>query len=515
MSNTFPLLSTGSTDEYETDDYSPSLSSTAEEEEETAATGRRSRATTTSRGCQAFKGKGDGRGSGGASKGVKNTGQQRRASPPSSTCNDGVRGNNDSATGERGKINCEFHLPGTGPDSIDCVGKMNDVKNQKNQNDLSSARNDDDDDDDDDDDSDPFANLSRFQGNKRRKLPSGNSSASNSSDEDDESVREDSDFTSNSSSSSDGYTTKKKNVPRSFSAAKPATKATVKSSSAKSKSANSNDADSHLDSDSSISIVEFMGLAPRRNPSRETRSSLRTQTVARSAGTTLVKKNSMVDKIESTTDSGLIEMLSDDDDIICGTFRQSPKKRFPSPASAVAAAAAHKKKEEQHDPQVRAESQAALVKGRIARERLKAAQQYKAKELGLPPPPSLPPMASFHPNPSQNAALVKKTATVVKQPSAVTTTVYSGPTIQLTLQYSHPKTNKNSKSNIKIKTDQPLQHLLDAFNSQQKQINEGNSILCITNATFDGEKINMTKTPSFYDMEDSDLVDVVVMVVEA
>ena len=42
---TFPLNSTGSTDEYDTDDHSPSSSSTAEEEEETA--GRFSRATTT------------------------------------------------------------------------------------------------------------------------------------------------------------------------------------------------------------------------------------------------------------------------------------------------------------------------------------------------------------------------------------------------------------------------------------------------------------------------------------
>jgi hypothetical protein len=55
--------------------------------------------------------------------------------------------------------------------------------------------------------------------------------------------------------------------------------------------------------------------------------------------------------------------------------------------------------------------------------------------------------------------------------------------------------------------DQPLQHIMDT------QLNVGNSILRITNVTFDGEKINMTKSPSFYDMEDSDLVDAVVMVV--
>jgi hypothetical protein len=231
----------------------------------------------------------------------------------------------------------------------------------------------------------------------------------------------------------------------------------------------------------------------------------------------LVEKNSTVDKRKST-DSGLIQLLSDDEDIICGTFRRSPGKQTPSATSAVAAATtAQKKKENEHDPLVRAESQAALEKGRKARDRLKAAQQYKAKEVGLPPP-SPPPTASLYQTSSQNAAApvkqaataVKQAATAAKQPVA-TTVSYTGPTIQLTLQYSHPTTNKNSKSNVKIKMDQPLQHLMDAFNSQQQQFNGGSSILRITNVTFDGEKMNMTKTPTFYDMEDSDLVDVSVV----
>ncbi|KAL3766825.1 hypothetical protein ACHAW5_009717 [Stephanodiscus triporus] len=168
---------------------------------------------------------------------------------------------------------------------------------------------------------------------------------------------------------------------------------------------------------------------------------------------------------------------------------------------------AQKKKVTQHDPLVRAESQAALEKGRKARDRLKAAQQYKAKEVRLPPP-SPPPSASLYPTSCQNSAPVKQPSAMAP---AAATVGYTGPTIQLTLQYSHPKTNKNSKSNVKIKMDQPLQHLIDAFNSQQQQLNGGGSILRITNVTFDGEKMNMTKTPSCYDMEDSDLVDVLVV----
>jgi len=408
-------------------------------------------------------------------------------------------------------------------------GRPNSEKDQ-----LSGSGDDDDDDDDDadddaDDDSDtdddPFANLSRFQGNKRRKSPSGNSSASLSSDDDGDSDRDDSDCSS-SYSSSDGYTAKNKNAPRSFSSAK-ATKKTesaIKSSSAKRKPACSSNSGSDFGSDGSVSSVELVGPAPRKKTLRITRTSSKTQTVVASKISTgkpssnenaLVEKNSTVDKRKST-DSGLIQLLSDDEDIICGTFRRSPGKQTPSATSAVAAAtSAQKKKGNEHDPLVRAESQAALEKGRKARDRLKAAQQYKAKEVGLPPP-SPPPTASLYQTSSQNAAApvkqaataVKQAATAAKQPVA-TTVSYTGPTIQLTLQYSHPTTNKNSKSNIKIKMDQPLQHIMNT------PLNVGNSILRITNVTFDGEKINMTKTPSFYDMEDSDLVDAVVMVVQA
>jgi hypothetical protein len=520
-SKTFPLNSTGSTDEYETDDYSPSPQASH-------ARGRDPPSEVSGGDC----------GSSEVSKCAN--GRQRRTTPHSSTStaalNRNARSsgnrNNDGGKRNHGKKN---PLPPQNPARALRISGRRGMRGRPNsENDLLSGSGDDDDDDDpeevdnaDDDDSDtdddPFANLSRFQGNKRRKLPCENSSASHSSDDDDYLDRDDSDCSS-SYSSSDEYTTKKKNAPRSFSSAKALkkTESAIKSSSAEGKPACSSNSNSHLGSDGSVSSVELVGPAPRKNPVRITRTSSKTQTVAastistgKSSSNALVEKNSMADKRKST-DCGLIELLSDDDDVICGTFSRSPGKQTLGAASAVVAATTvQKKKGKEHDPLVRAESQAALEKGRRARDRLKAAQQYKAKEVGLPPP-SPPPAASLYPTSCQNAAPVEQTATAVnqtataaKQPAAAANVSYTGPTIQLTLQYSHPMTNKNSKSKIKIKMDQPLQHIMD------KQLNVGNSVLRITNLTFDGEKVNMTKTPNFYDMEDSDLVDVVVMVVRA
>ena len=543
-SNTFPLNSTGSTDEYETDDYSPSSSSTAEEEE---TAGRFSRATTTRgrRRAPNAQGRdppselsGGGCGSNEVSKGAN--GRQLRTTPHStastallnrnarSSATRNIDGEGSAKSSKKNQGKKKSPPPQNSARVLRSSGRRGVRGRPNSEKDQHSGSGDDDDDDDDDadDDSDtdddPFANLSRFQGNKRRKLPSGNSSASLSSDDDGDSDQDDSDCSS-SYSSSDGYTAKKKDAPRSFSSAKAAkkTESAIKLSSAMRKPACSSNSGSNSGSEGSVSSVELVGPAPRKKTVRITRTSSKTQTLAASTASTrkpssnaLVDKNSTMDK-RKLTNSGLIQLLSDDDDIICGTFRHSPGKQTQSAASAVAAATmAQKKKEIEHDPSVRAESHAALEKGRRARDRLKAAQQYKAKEVGLPPP-SPPPTASLYPSSSQNAApvkqavtAVKQTATAAKQPVA-TTVSYTGPTIQLTLQYSHPMTNKNSKSNIKIKMDQPLQHIMDT------QLNVGNSILRITNVTFDGEKINMTKTPSFYDMEDSDLVDAVVMVVQA
>ena len=308
-----------------------------------------------------------------------------------------------------------------------------------------TSTNDDDDDDDDESDSDddPFADLSRFnESTKRRKLAL-------SSDDDDD----DDDDSDGSDVSSDEYTSKKPIVK----------------SSAKGKSAYSSSDDN--------SSIEFPEQTP--HPARAAAAAARSPSK----------------KIAATE---AIQLLSDDDDddadVICRTFRSPPKR----PASNVSATRNGK---QETDPSVRAESNAALEIGRLAREKLKAAQNYKAKELDPIPPPSSTPI--------QRESVVQRPVVVVRPSYAVippvqTTVSYTGPTIQLKLQYTHPVTNKNSKMSVKIKMDQPLQHLVDEFQSKQPTLK-------ITSMKFDGDKLNMTKTPSFFEMDVDDMVDAIVV----
>ena len=52
--------------------------------------------------------------------------------------------------------------------------------------------------------------------------------------------------------------------------------------------------------------------------------------------------------------------------------------------------------------------------------------------------------------------------------------------------------------------DQPLQHLVDEFKSRLPTLR-------ITGMKFDGDKMDMTKTPKNFDMDDDDMVDVMVV----
>ena len=132
------------------------------------------------------------------------------------------------------------------------------------------------------------------------------------------------------------------------------------------------------------------------------------------------------------------------------------------------------------------------------REQLRAAQDYEAKEAEV--------QETDLNLPSMKAKTVEAIdvdldsdggGKVAPLPS------YTGPTIRMTLRYPHPATKKDSKTNIKIKTDQPLQHLADEFTAR-----DGSLEICV--AKFDGLALNMAKTPAFYDMEDEDLIDAMV-----
>lgn len=317
------------------------------------------------------------------------------------------------------------------------------TKSQSNVKTASTNDHTDDDDNDDESDSDddPFADLSRFnESAKRRKLAL--------SSEDDE------DSDGSDGGTSDEYTLKKTKpkIPNNKSV-KPAVKSSAKGKSAYSSS----------DDNSSIELLE---QTPRKNPA--------------SAATA----RSPSKKITET------EAIPDDDDVIC----HSPPKR---PASIVTTTSRNGK---ESDPLVRAESNAALEIGRLAREKLKAAQNYKAMEVDTPPPLSLP---IQRPVVQRPAVVIRPSSVVI--PPVQTTVSYTGATIQLKLQYTHPVTNKNSKMSIRIKIDQPLQHLVDEFTSKQPTLQ-------IISMKFDGDKLDMTKTPNDDDMDDDDMVDAIVVI---
>ncbi len=157
----------------------------------------------------------------------------------------------------------------------------------------------------------------------------------------------------------------------------------------------------------------------------------------------------------------------------------------------------------QHDPSVRANSNATLEAAKRARAALLQSQGYHAEDVNLPSLPSqvvVPTVASraspavldLCSNDYEHTSLSTSTSRTVTTPAVS----YSGPTITIYLRYKDTS-NKESKVSFKIKMDQPLQYLIDQFQRGK-----------ITKMIFDGQNLNFTKTPSFYDMDDEDLVDV-------
>jgi len=369
-------------------------------------------------------------------------------------------------------------------------------------------------DDDSDDDSDPFANLGK-RSNKRQKLQKNKGSDEDDSDSDsDDSDSDDSsmgmglgrnrsaqlakrrqkmmathtysssDDDDDSSDSDDSLSDKKKK----------------KKPPAKKKSALD-------DSDSSIS---FLGTQSRKNPSRETTKSPQKKPAATStkqpAGNKGKRKSSILDTSCEILSSG------DDDFDLTKTITTTAARS--SPRKQPVAASASKKpmsQDTERDPSVRKASTKALDEARKAREALKAAQQYKAKEAVLPPinvdiPSSLTTSRSrTGARGGMEIVDVDMISSFPSRPPVPVQISYIGPRITLTLRYQNPTTKKESKANIKIKTDQPLQHLVNEFNTQQPSFE-------ITTVKFDGQNLSLKNTPAFYEMEDEDLVDVVVVV---
>jgi hypothetical protein len=155
-----------------------------------------------------------------------------------------------------------------------------------------------------------------------------------------------------------------------------------------------------------------------------------------------------------------------------------------------------------HDPSIRAISNATLEEAKRARAALLQSQNYHAEDMNLPslpsqivPKASSPAALDLRSNDYESTRVSNSASRAANTPAVPT---YTGPIISIYLRYID-SSNKDSKVSLKIKMDQPLQHLVDQFQHGK-----------ITQMKFDGQNLNLTKTPSFYDMDDEDLVDVVV-----
>ncbi len=100
----------------------------------------------------------------------------------------------------------------------------------------------------------------------------------------------------------------------------------------------------------------------------------------------------------------------------------------------------------------------------------------------------------------EDGDLVDVTASVIAMPTPIVDTVSSGPRLTLTLRSKLDK--KVQETSMQVGKNEIFQNLLNQYISKEKI--RGKCIL-----RFDGEVLGLDQTPSNYDMEDGDLIDVV------
>ena len=80
--------------------------------------------------------------------------------------------------------------------------------------------------------------------------------------------------------------------------------------------------------------------------------------------------------------------------------------------------------------------------------------------------------------------------------------------LQLSLKLRHRigkgKGNKLVEHNVKLRQNEPLENLMQHFKSQIAKASESQQFVF----RFDGETLDLKKTPATYDMESMDLIDV-------
>jgi len=366
------------------------------------------------------------------------------------------------------------------------LGKMNDNK-------ASTKKSSDSSDSDDDSDSDDlglgFGSKNESKAASDRKRAALMQMYPSSSDDD-----------SDESSSGDISFGAKKRRKNNNSNKKPPAKAAASSSRSKAIALDDSSSDSH-DSDSSECVDVTMSASTRS----KTKSSA-PAAAARASATTAA-----IDCMSSDSDSD-IEIPPTTGGRSLRFTRANPRPLEQTTTTTYKTdkgAAIH-----HHDPSVRANSNATLEEAKRVRAALLQSQRYHAEDVNLPSlpsqvvpkkasPPAVLDLSSNNGDYESTTRVSSSTTRAVVNTTTTPAVSYNGPIITIYLRYRDDSSNKESKVSLKIKMDQPLQHLVDQF--QQHHYGK------ITQMKFDGQNLNLTKTPSFYDMDDEDLVDVVVI----
>lgn len=209
---------------------------------------------------------------------------------------------------------------------------------------------------------------------------------------------------------------------------------------------------------------------------------------------TAPKKSKTIIDLDDTLDLG----LSDGDDL-----PSPPKRGRRSPRRSTRAARASPRISAASDGVDHKDTLKLLAETRKIRAGLDAANKYKAKEASLPEISRVSREDAIDIDDDDDD---EPTFMAAKPPSkaAPKSAQYDGPNIKLTLLYQNApgSKDKEGRSTLTINMEQPLSHLVEGFKSKI-----GGTI---KELKFDGQKLDLSKTPAFYDMEDEDMVEAAV-----
>ena len=208
------------------------------------------------------------------------------------------------------------------------------------------------------------------------------------------------------------------------------------------------------------------------------------------------RKSKAIDNLDDTLDLGLSDADGDDLPSPPKRGRRSPRRstRASPRISAASGGGDHE------------DALKLLAETRKIRAGLDAANKYKAKEASLPEIGRVSREDVIDIDDEDDDDDDEPTFMAAKPPSKVApkSAQYDGPNIKLTLLYQNApgSKDKEGRSTLAIHMKQPLSHLGEEFKSKKGG--------AVKELKFDGQKLDLSKTPAFYDMEDEDMVEATV-----